>query len=92
MKRLLTQISLAAALMFAAGCATAPVKTAQASGHIEQCSVCAQNRDLACIKVSVTDKTPTCCCNGKTYYFCSDECRKAFEKNPAKYQPHAAAK
>ena len=25
--------------------------------------------------------------HGKTYYFCSESCRKSFEKNPDKYVP-----
>ena len=92
MNRLLTQLALVSLLTLTVGCASTAPKTTQATGRVEQCLVCAHNRDLACIKVSVDEKTPRCCCNGKTYFFCSDECRKAFEKNPAKYQPHAAAK
>jgi len=29
--------------------------------------------------------------NGKTYYFCSDGCKKTFEANPAKYVHEMAA-
>jgi YHS domain-containing protein len=43
------------------------------------------NVDLACIDVAVDDKTPKLMYQGKTYYFCSDECKAKFEKNPAKY-------
>jgi YHS domain-containing protein len=54
------------------------------SNHAE-CMVCKKNVDLACVDVAVDDKTPRTEYQGKTYYFCSDDCRKDFEKNPAKY-------
>jgi YHS domain-containing protein len=49
--------------------------------------VCLHNRDLACVEVRVDEKTPRATYQGKTYYFCNDGCRVAFEKNPAKYLP-----
>jgi YHS domain-containing protein len=53
-----------------------------------ECLVCKYNADLACVDVAVDSNTPRCTCEGKTYYFCSDDCRHAFEKNPAKYLAH----
>jgi YHS domain-containing protein len=50
-----------------------------------ECKVCKCNADLACIDVVIDDKTPHADFNGKTYYFCSEHCRKAFEKDPSKY-------
>jgi len=79
------------------GCASSPSTSnnvvsagggATTQPHAE-CLVCKYNADLACVDVSVDSKTPHCACNGKTYYFCSDECRNAFEKNPAKYLSHS---
>jgi YHS domain-containing protein len=74
--------------VLAAGCASAPpTQTASAQPHAE-CLVCKHNADLACVDVAVDGKTPHCVCNGQSYYFCSDECRRAFEMNPAKYLSH----
>jgi YHS domain-containing protein len=41
-------------------------------------------------QLAVTDKTPRCEHDGVTYYFCSDACRDAFLKDPAKYLPRPA--
>jgi YHS domain-containing protein len=70
-----------------AGCATGPDQRSAAAStqpHAE-CLVCKANADLACIDVPVDGGTPSYAYNGKTYYFCSNECRKTFAKNPAKY-------
>ena len=70
-----------------AGCANnTPPKDANAP-HAE-CLVCKYNADLACVDVAVSADTPKCVCRDQTYYFCSDDCRRAFEKNPAKYLSH----
>ena len=47
--------------------------------------VCLYNRDLGCVQVRVDDQTPRAEYQGKTYYFCDERCRLAFEKNPVKY-------
>lgn len=72
-----------------AGCATAPgerTATASTQPHAE-CLVCKKNADLACIDVEVDSTTPTSKVDGKTYYFCSKECRDKFAANPTKYLP-----
>jgi YHS domain-containing protein len=56
----------------------------QQTAHGE-CLVCKRNADLACVDVDVDKNTPRAEYNGKTYYFCSDECREEFLKHPAKY-------
>jgi len=66
------------------GQASAGNGPAMMSNHAE-CAVCKKNADLACVDVAVDDKTPRTEYQGKTYYFCSDDCRKDFAKNPAKY-------
>jgi hypothetical protein len=50
-----------------------------------ECMVCKKNADLACVDVAIDDKTPRYDYAGKTYYFCSEECRGKFAKNPQKY-------
>jgi YHS domain-containing protein len=52
---------------------------------LAECPVCRENADLACLNVRVDGATPHAEYKGKTYYFCSEECRVLFEKNPAKY-------
>jgi YHS domain-containing protein len=58
--------------------------TAEKASHAE-CLVCKKNADMACVDVDVDGKTPVTEYNGKKYYFCSDECRTEFQKNPAKF-------
>jgi len=67
------------------GCAEQPATpTASTQPHAE-CLVCKHNADLACVDVTVDATTPHTAYDGKTYYFCSDQCRKDFDKEPAKY-------
>ena len=72
-----------ALLAILAGCASSAPR-AMSSAHSE-CLVCKKNADLACVDIDVDKTTPSAAYNGKTYYFCSDECKKEFEKNPAKF-------
>jgi YHS domain-containing protein len=67
-----------------AGCAATGQPKPDGKPHAE-CLVCKYNADLACVDVAVENDTPSCQCNGQTYYFCSDVCRAAFMKNPALY-------
>jgi YHS domain-containing protein len=67
------------------GCASTPAQSVASGGPHAECLVCKKNADLACVDIAVTDKTPRAAYGGETYYFCSDECRHAFEKNPAMY-------
>ena len=86
MTRLLN-LSFAALLALAGGCATSSNDTAQGSGHAETCHVCRYNNDLACVCVRVNETTPSVEHQGRTLYFCSEDCRIAFLKNPQRYQP-----
>lgn len=52
--------------------------------------VCKCNGDLGCVKVRVDEKTPRSFYQGKTFYFCAESCRTAFEKTPARYAALAA--
>ena len=71
------------------GCATPPPVACKVgsgtSGVHAECLVCKKNADLACVDVEVDGKTPSADFLGKRYYFCSDECRKEFVKNPGKF-------
>ena len=69
------------------GCATDQSELAHTTGPTDTCYVCKYNNDLACVCVKVKDTTPKTEYAGHTYYFCSDDCRKAFEKKPVKYLP-----
>jgi YHS domain-containing protein len=85
MKTLLNLTSLALlALTF--GCATLHEQSSSGTaGASSTCEVCRYRNDLACVCVKVTANTPRAEYHGTTYYFCSEECREAFLKKPAKY-------
>jgi len=68
------------------GCSSAQHVSAPSDGVTARCPVCEQRADLACLNVKVTDQTPRSDWQGKRYYFCSEECKVAFDKNPAKYR------
>jgi YHS domain-containing protein len=67
------------------GCAADGSGAVASGGPHAECLVCKKNADLACVDVSVNSRTPTYMYNGQSYYFCSDECRGKFEKNPEAY-------
>ncbi|MSU34441.1 MAG: YHS domain-containing protein [Pedosphaera sp.] len=83
-------ITLTALVMLPAGCATPSRDTAQNSGPTETCHVCKFNYDLACVCVRLKDSTPRTEYQGITYYFCSDDCRAEFVKQPDRYLPKPA--
>ena len=60
-------------------------RAASSTQPAAKCLVCEKNADLACVDITVDATTPRYGYNGKTYYFCSDECRAKFAKNPQKY-------
>jgi YHS domain-containing protein len=66
---------------------TQPVALSASQGTAckAECLVCKKNADLACVDVQVDSETPAYVYNGKTYFFCSDECRSEFAKHPQKY-------
>ena len=69
----------AVVLVVLGGCATEPM------GGGAECPVCRENGDLACVRVTVTDATPRVERGGRVIYFCSEECRAEYERNPARY-------
>lgn len=48
-------------------------------GYVE-CPVCKRNGDMACLWVKPEIDTPSLEENGKTLYFCSEECKKDYLK------------
>jgi len=68
------------------GCVTPQRST---RGADATCYVCKYNNDLACVEVQIVESTPRSVYEGKTYYFCSQDCLKDFSKRPAKYLPKA---
>lgn len=84
MSRLVFNAGAAVLLALMQGCTTPEANVtsdlAQAS-----CCVCVYNNDLACVDVRVRDATPRTEYAGNTYYFCSEDCRKSFERKPQKY-------
>src|SRR5258706_5965857 len=74
-----------------AGCTSTPEAPQHLAAKQDTCWVCVQERDLACMKVDVDDKTPKAGYDGKTYYVWSEECKKNFVAHPAKYVKLASA-
>ena len=68
-------------------CASVPDRD-PASG-CANCPVCLHNADLGCVCVKVEKDTPRVEWNGKTWYFCSEECKKAFLSDPKRFNPTA---
>lgn len=61
-----------------------PLEVVAGPGEAVDC-VCAHNRDMACVVVKTDPATPKVVYQGKTYWFCSEDCKAAFLKDPAKY-------
>jgi YHS domain-containing protein len=50
-----------------------------------ECPVCRAEGDLACLEVERNASTPTATYKGKTYVFCTEECRDEFLMHPETY-------
>lgn len=79
---------ISAALLLAA-CSEAPESQA-ANTPMAVDLVCKYNGDLACVMVPAAAQTPHWDYQGTTYYFCSETCKTAFIKDPARYLPKDA--
>jgi len=84
--RVLLLISLGILAFALTGCASTSDPQQHLAVNQDACWVCVNENDLACIKVDIDDKTPTALYNGKTYHFCSEQCKKEFQANPAKFE------
>ena len=91
MNHILKVFGLAATLCLIAGCATQSNDATQ-SGPVATCYVCRYNNDLSCVNIRVKDRTPRTEYHGKTYFFCSDDCRDTFLKKPEKYLSKSESK
>jgi YHS domain-containing protein len=90
---MIMRLSLAGCCVWVAllgGCAASPSARPDAGQPHAECLVCKKNADLACIDVAVDDKTPSYAYEGKTYYFCSEECKREFATHPARYAGKSA--
>lgn len=85
-RRLLQRVAAAALLPFALlvlACTEVPDRD-PASG-CANCPVCLHNADLACVCVKIGPDTPKAEWDGRTWYFCSEECRQAFLNDPKRF-------
>jgi YHS domain-containing protein len=83
-RRSLAALAAACFLAACAGCVGDRPKIADGAQHA-RCLPCVQEGDTPCIDVRVDASTPRAEWQGVTYYFCSDECRRTFVKNPESY-------
>jgi len=67
------------------GCASTPEPQHLAANQ-DACWVCVHENDLACVKVDIDEKTPDHRLQRQDYHFCSEQCKKDFLANPAKYE------
>jgi YHS domain-containing protein len=80
--RLVALIALCAIPNFA--CETARDVRHSSADHAI-CPVCNAEGDLACLDVKIDERTPRCEWNGTVYYFCSDDCRARFVRDPNEF-------
>jgi YHS domain-containing protein len=69
-----------------AGCASLP-PVPPAGATEQQCPVCRDRRDFDCLVVDKSPRTPHADYAGRTHYFCSENCRTEFQRNPSRYWP-----
>ena len=67
-----------ATVLLVAGCTSVP----EPPSGCANCPVCQHQADLACVCVKIGADTPRCEWNGRTWYFCSEECKKSFLSDP----------
>ncbi len=70
-----------------AGCrSTRELASAEASdAPVAECPVCAAEGDLACLRVKVRPDTPSVVYRGRTYWFCSEDCKTEFLAHAERY-------
>ena len=78
-------VVLSALLLASTGCTTTVVASSETVDGHAVCPVCEWRGDLACLDVIIADDTPRCDWNGRTYWFCSDDCLARFEKDSARF-------
>ena len=85
-------IFLAFAAIWMTGCATQRPSSASDARPMATCYVCDYNNDLGCVCFHVKESTPHLTFEGKEYFFCSEDCYKAFQRKPSKYASSGARK
>jgi hypothetical protein len=85
--KLLSIWILVGAGVLAAACRTTSEIDPIAPGHA-LCPVCTCSGDLACQDVTIGPETPHSSFQGTTYYFCSAQCKKDFDRRAASYLAH----
>jgi YHS domain-containing protein len=70
--------------LLAAGCTSLP-PTPPAGAHEQHCLVCRHRRDFDCLSVEASPRTPHADYAGRTHYFCSEGCRREFQRQPDRY-------
>jgi YHS domain-containing protein len=68
------------------GCASMPAFPAE-QATTQHCPVCRCHRDFGCLIVEKKPSTPSAQYRGHRYWFCSETCRKDFQKSPLPYLP-----
>jgi YHS domain len=76
---------LAAGALPATACHAPAARPGCESASQAECPVCRHEGDLACVDVTVGPDTPSLVLDGRTYYFCSAECRETFRRHPERY-------
>ena len=66
------------------GCATTVTSNKKGQPLVVD-PVCAYFSDMGCVNIEASEITPKSTYEGITYYFCSNECKVDFDKNPSKY-------
>jgi YHS domain-containing protein len=66
------------------GCASTTTSSNRAQPYVID-PVCAYFSDMGCIHITVDEDTPKSLYEGVTYYFCHQECKNDFDKNPSKF-------
>ena len=84
----ITALLLVTAHTLLTGCvALPPFPKEQAAA--QQCPVCRHHRDFGCLVVEKTPRTPSAEYRGHRYWFCSESCRKDFQKAPLPFLPRS---
>jgi hypothetical protein len=78
-------VALVLGLFAASSCRTDASSSVQVPAGHAICPVCRAQGDLACQDVAIRPETPSSEHLGVTYYFCSQQCREDFDRDPETY-------
>lgn len=83
---MLLALAAAAPPCILSGCTAAGARADDGVPRAE-CPVCRKNGDLACLAVRIREDTPHAEHRGRTYWFCSEDCRGSFIASPERFAP-----